>query len=522
MKKLICSILCLLVVLYSFPFSAFATDYGSYCSDEVVYPPSDVPDFSSYITNPSCINFLVYNSLDSCYYLFYSYPYGNSYNISISYNGLYLYCYLSKGNIRLCKYDPANSNTWVQIVSDYANLSSSSKNLFSVSLNFKYKYLWCSSNFTFTDNGYVYTVTNQNSNLSSTDIYANFFDPTGVYLNNDSNNGSDEPSEPGSVDLTTTNNLLSSLGDKLDDLIDDVVSSNSFLSNISSKVNTIQSDLAASKSSIITIATSVSEGGYIASRINTLQSDVGTIKNNVFTISTSVSEGGYIASRINTMQSDIVAIKTNTGNLNSALGDTGYIGSRVNTISNNLSQLITVLSTKLDTVNSNLALINQDLTRNANNEPATTLFKTLGDFYSSFNSFYNYFTNDFVDMWGTAMSMIYEAMTTFYNTTFPAFISTMNTRFEELYNVIIYGDKRGGQAIENEKQQVEEFGEDLDEVSSHLDDASTVIDGASAGVTSYIQTFTDFYNGFTALNAGISAVFLFALVFIFVKKAIGR
>ena len=498
MKKLICSFLCLLVVLYSFPVSVFGFSMTN--SDTV--GSFEFPDTSVMYIKSKQLNynqFLFYNPSDNTYYYiavedhstdtdaYQVLTNGNTfYAIIAKLGGMTTYQY--NRSYAYYSYNPDNNSDWVG--------SYESNHSGAVSYDTSG---WLLISFDVIN--HFYDDVTGNEHLLSRYRYSDspfnlsyISDVSSIYSwNNDGtiNTGSDEPSEPGSVDLTATNNLISSLGDKLDDLSDKVILGNSVLSSISTKVNTIQSDLAAVKSSVATIATSVSEGGYIASRINTIQSD-------------------------------IAAIKTNTGNLNSTLGDSGYIGSRVNTISDNLTQLITVLITKLDLIISNLSLINEDLTRPTNSEPVTTLFKTLGDFYSSFNSFCTYMTNDFIDMWVAGISSILDAMTTFYNTTFPAFISTMNTRFEELYNVIIYGDKNGGQAIQNEKQQVEEFSADLNEVSTHLDDASTVIDGASAGVASYIQTFTDFYNGFTALNAGLSAVFLFALVFIFVKKAIGR
>ena len=62
MKKIISILLALLICLI--PFNAYATDFGDYCSDSVVYPTDDIPSFSSLISNSELPNALIYNELN--------------------------------------------------------------------------------------------------------------------------------------------------------------------------------------------------------------------------------------------------------------------------------------------------------------------------------------------------------------------------------------------------------------------------------------------------------------------------
>ena len=61
MKKTICSFLCILVILFSFPVSAYADDYGDYCSDSIIYPTANLPTFTD---NSTLGRVLIYNSYD--------------------------------------------------------------------------------------------------------------------------------------------------------------------------------------------------------------------------------------------------------------------------------------------------------------------------------------------------------------------------------------------------------------------------------------------------------------------------
>lgn len=273
MKKLICSFLVVLVLTFSFPFSAYATDYGDYCSDSLIYPTANLPTFSD---SDARYIVLIYNSNDDTFYLLVFYTFNSV--ITFDYLSVGSNDYLEatfRGELQTYSYNPTNNQNWNYIDRWRPSSVSTQNLLIPLSTVNKFKFLYTSTDVVFRANlvsGFTdYTVTNSNSNLGSTDIYANYFNLiTGAYNDNDpafsGGGGGSDPDEP-LVDLTQTNSILTMIYNKLDDVADDVAdiktalasltTINSNVSDIKTLLTNIRTDLSTINTSIATAATSI-------------------------------------------------------------------------------------------------------------------------------------------------------------------------------------------------------------------------------------------------------------------------
>lgn len=244
MKKLKISIIVFILCISVFvPFNALATDFGSFCSDTVDYPTDDIPAFSSLISSNTALNCLVYNDLDDCFYFVVTNSISNVSIINAQFHvSFYVY---PTSRCTVYKYDPSNGNSWVSYKTGSKDFSTLNLDCFGVSSNFPFKFLYCSADFTYTDDTYSYTVTSNQNNVGSSYIYANYFDPSGIYLDNDPNasssgSGSDSGNVSVNVDFTQTNNILTSIFNKLDTVNTNLVS---FKSDVSTKLSTINTSI---------------------------------------------------------------------------------------------------------------------------------------------------------------------------------------------------------------------------------------------------------------------------------------
>ena len=506
MKKFICSILIVLVIVISFPVSAFSSDFGLFCSDDVVYSTDSIPSFQNLVSGYK-YRFLIYNSLDSCFYYCAVQEKINSIFVNSS-DVFSLNVYNS--NVLVYKYDSSNSNAWVNIVNRTCSYTSYTYTAFSCSKNFKIKFLYTNSDFIYSDNNYNYTITSDDSDLDDYDIYANFFDPSGVYLANDpaiEDNSSDEPSGTVTVDMTGTNNRLDSIKSVVDDVADDV-------STIKSNFTTLLTDIGVIKTSTSSAASDV---GTIKSDLSTSKGYIDTIKSDITALKTAFNTF---------VSSDVSAIKSGISSINSDLNTklTAVI-TALGDVQTAVAAVPTGINSRLDTVNQNLVYIYQALVKQYTglNDYSTvyqefvvtqgrleTIAYKIEAFQDLFGNFAGTVFSPFIDPEEEKLS-IYENM-----------VAAFSDKFEMLYNVILYGDKNGAEAQQLEQMKMKQFQADLDSITARLDDAPSAINSNAADVSAEISVFTQFYEGITALNAALSSVLYFGLILIFIKKVVGR
>lgn len=161
-------------------------NYGSYCSNKVLYPTDNLPAIS--ISDGSIPNFVLYNSLDNYFYFV---------KLTKKYSGFrFDKAFIDSGvlkirvfdaNVTVYKYNSLNGD-WVQdsssSITDWGTAA-----ICSVSDNSKFKFLFTTVDFNYVDDEDTFAVTN-NIDYQYQDgyIYANFFETTGAYKDNDLDN----------------------------------------------------------------------------------------------------------------------------------------------------------------------------------------------------------------------------------------------------------------------------------------------------------------------------------------------
>jgi len=254
--------------MLSVPFNSYATDYGDYVSDSVSYPTDNIPAFSSYVGNPLCC--VIYSDFDGCFYLIRATKYASQWAFQrFVISGSYLAAVFSASytNIYVYKYDPINDETlaWTSVYSNEPSGSGRTLNVSPVSQLHNSKFVYINSNQSFVDNSVTYTVTND-STYSGTEgyIYANFFDSTGEYMSNDSNNNSSGQDGSGNTVIVNV----------------DTSGIESLLSGIQTKVNSIQSDVAAIKNSFNVNLSSIRQA--ILGVTSSIDNNFGDLENQLF------------------------------------------------------------------------------------------------------------------------------------------------------------------------------------------------------------------------------------------------
>lgn len=167
------------------------------------------------------------------------------------------------------------------------------------------------------------------------------------------------------------------------------------------------------------------------------------------------------------------------GDENNSSGNGSGSGNSVNVDLSQTNGILSQISSKLDTINSNITAFKSDVATKL-----TTINSTITANFSNLQIF-------------------------------------LTGKYQTLYNVIIYGSEEGEEAIEEQEMQLNELSSDLDDINTSVSGASDFINNAGNDVAAYISTFTEFYNGMAALN-GLTAVLSFGLVVIVIKKSIGR
>lgn len=201
---------------------------------------------------------------------------------------------------------------------------------------------------------------------------------------------------------------------------------------------------------------------------------------------------------------------SSTGSLSALSGDssgseteTGNVVVNVDFTATNT--LLESIRTAVNTINSNLAAFKTSVENNISTivSKLTTINTTISDMNSNLTSQANGIK--------TAISNHLTSLQTY-----------LNVKYNELYNVIIYGDKDGEDDYEQEKLEIQSQQAKLDSINSRIADAPNSINNAAEGLGDYISTFTQFYESFTALNVAISSILYLSLAFIVIKKIIGR
>lgn len=498
MKKLICSVLIVLIVFLSFPFCAAASVVSSIYS---------VGDSGTNLVNP-------YN-LDGS-------------TAQITEHGLYFNCTDNRGDWYYqtmfgtgARVDLTNVDS---IVVHFSDVTMTVRMSICVGITYlRTEHIASNSGF------YVYD--NQNTSFDVTldvsDYTGNYFIdfgflsyPDGVednkwggscsgYITSITLNNSSSDSGDTSVviDLTGTNNRLDSIKSVVDDVADDV-------STIKSNFTTLLTDIGVIKTSTSSAASDV---GTVKSDLSTTKGYIDTIKSDVAAIKTAFNS--FVSSDISTIKSGISSINSDLNTkltaVITALGD----------VQTAVAAVPTGINSRLDTVNQNLVYIYQALVKQ---------YTGLNDYSTVYQEFVvtqgrletiAYKIEAFQDLFGNFAGIVFspfidpeEEKLSIYDNMVAAF----SDNFETLYNVILYGDKNGAEAQQLEQMKMKQFQADLDSITARLDDAPSAINSNAADVSAEISVFTQFYEGITALNAALSSVLYFGLIVIFIKKVVGR
>lgn len=166
-------------------------NYGDYCSNKVLYPTANLPSFSSIVANKQ-FGILLYNSNNGTFYLYTAHnsygSLGDNSRLFIS-NGSLTYYGQSQFRYTLYKYEPSTDTNWVKLGEATHGYAGESQALCIVSSVNKFKFLLIvgsvtQMNYVAGETTYPITATSGIENS----IYADFFETTGDYKQNDLDN----------------------------------------------------------------------------------------------------------------------------------------------------------------------------------------------------------------------------------------------------------------------------------------------------------------------------------------------
>lgn len=198
------------------------------------------------------------------------------------------------------------------------------------------------------------------------------------------------------------------------------------------------------------------------------------------------------------LHTDNVTINNNISSLFGAIRDNivpslGSIDSRLLSLQEKLATLLV----KLDIIKDSVNLISD------------YVFDINTKFDITLSSFRDSVINEFTSL----KTQITNLFTSLQN--------QLDERFNETYNVIMYGNKEGTYEHPELQNKLSEYDSNLESINTNISSASSSITSAGDNVASYISGFTELYTGLTNV-VGFGAIITFGLAIIFVKKVIGR